>query len=555
MAQYDGTFAALVDSIADPLNAGNSPGNGPLAPGGESTTIGSATAGPGAKVNLPSTRSMTSARQQPAVIIMRDVCAGTECMRAHAYLPRAPGESQADYSERLARSVFFNIAEHTVEGLTGYVFREDPVLSDDVPVQIRDDWENLDLQGTHGDVLLREIFEDALTVGHAGILVDYPDTGGEQTHGDELREIRPYWVPIKKEDIMSWRTVSEYGRPIFSQLVIRECRPEPIGDYGEVEVTHYRVFLRTQTPAGPVIEWRLLRVVDGEKVVEDAAGFYANQTLIPFVEVPTAGKRGLLDSKPPLLDLAYLNIAHFQQWSDYATSIHKTCVPVLFAKGFRLVDANGNAVTIGPNSAINSESPDGDMKYVSHDGAALNECKASMDDLIQNMATLGVSMLASQKRVAETATAKEIDKAAADSALAVSARAFQDAAEQALIFHANFRKLSTGGSVEINKIYQQNSMDPSLLSAYVQAVAQAGVPVRYLLEAMQRYGLLGDSANLDLLELEMMGNQAAMADQLPAGTGAGGQAGAMPGMAPGMAQGGQKMSPGQKMKPGAQAAA
>ena len=31
--------------------------------------------------------------------------------------------------------------------------------------------------------------------------------------------------------------------------------------------------------------------------------------------------------------MAYLNIAHYQQWSDYATSIHMSNVPFLAAYG------------------------------------------------------------------------------------------------------------------------------------------------------------------------------------------------------------------------------
>ena len=497
--------------LADPTNAGNAPGDGPLRPGGQPTGL------PVTEQNLPSTPSRSAKRQQRDLTLVRDVWAGNSRLHEEGpeYLPQAPGEDPKNYASRLARAVFFNVFRNTIEGLVGYVFRKDPELGDDVPARIVADWENLDNAGTHGDVFVRERMADAMTAGHGAILVEFPQTGGQQTAGQEQRgEVRPYWVPILKDHILSWRTTTEFGRMVLTQLVVRECAMVPDGEFGEKEQVRYRVFYRTGTGSGAVVGFRLLEVTPARSVIEVDAGTYPTQDEIPVSEIVTAGKRGLFESDPPFLDLAYLNLAHYRQWSDYDTSIHKTCVPIYWEAGVspEAMGADGQPVgplVLGPNTARRSTDPGFKIGYASHDGASLGSCKTSLDDLKNDMAALGLAALASQKRTAETATAKELDKGASDSALAVHARGLQDGVERALGFHARYYRLPSGGSITINRDYGVSPMDPSEMTAWATLAEKIGVPVRTVLEALVRGGKIPDGTDLDALEQEMLTNQAA----------------------------------------------
>jgi uncharacterized protein DUF4055 len=498
----------------DISDQGNRPGDGPLRPGGQPST------GPiNRDADLPSTPSATVKKQQPALKLVRDLSAGPEKVRAESttYLPQGPGEDPANYQVRLKRSVFFNVFGHTVKGLVGQVFRRDPKLNDDVPVVIRGEdesdtapkkegqWENLDLAGTHGDVLVRDLLQDALTTGHAAVLVEFPTTQGVQNHAAELTQvIRPYWVPIQKDNIVSWRTTIEDGHVLLTQLVLRECTMVPDGMFGEKEQTRYRVLYRESG----VVGFKLLQINADKSVTIVEEGLYPTQDEIPVAEIVTSGRTGLFESTPPLVDLAYLNVAHYQQWSDYATSIHKTCVPIFTTTG---LDTEGQQLILGPNSAISL--PQGcEAAYVSHDGSALNECKVSLDDLKSDMGTVGLSMLSPQKRTAETAQAKRLDKSTEDSALAVTARGLQDGLERALYFHARYLKLDSGGSVTINKQFDQQTMDATMLSAWTSAVAQAGVPPRLMVEAMQVGELIDPDEVVDDIALEMEANAQAAQD-------------------------------------------
>jgi hypothetical protein len=489
--------------LPDPTDMGNKPGDGPLRSGGQPGTIRLSTN------DLPSTRSKTSKRQQHAVQIMRDLWGGTEAVReaGSTYLPRAPGETSQNYSNRLARSVFFNATRRTIEGLCGLIFRKDPVPGDDVPDQIRDHLENIDNEGTHFDVFCRDLAADALTAGHAAILVEYPKTGGDLTRADEINlNARPYWVPIRKEDIMSWRTIKENGARVLTQLVLRETSMVPDGVFGEKAQTLYRVLYREDG----VVGFRLLAITEQNAIAVVDEGTYTTQTEIPVAEIGTNGSESLFDSTPPLLDLGYLNIAHYQQWSDYAFSIHKTNVPFLFGAGIpESKDENGVPIplVVGANTSVMSSDSQAKMEYVSHDGAALGSSKAALDDLKSDMGTLGLAMLAPQKRAAETAEAKRLDKSTSDSALSVSARALQDGIENALGFHARYMNLETGGSVTINRDFEGLLMDAPVMSAFAQLV-QAGFPPMPVLQALQQGGRIEQDADLEELEAEWMMGQA-----------------------------------------------
>lgn len=489
-------------SLSDPLDYGNVPGAGPLRQGGVSVTA------PSSKdKDLPSTPSPAAARQAPALAIVRDLWQGTERVRERttAYLPQEVGESAQNYRIRLNRSAFFNVFRSTVQGLVGFVFRKDLKLGDDVPPVIVDLCENIDLAGTHLDVFARELLTDAMVAGHCAVLVEFPVTGGTQTLADEKgvtgTPIRPYCVPIKKENILSWRTAVENGSTVLTQLVVRECTWVPDGMFGEREQTRYRVFYRN---AG-VVGFQLLEITENKTVVLVDSGTYPTQPEIPVVEIASAGTKSLFESDPPLLDLAYLNIAHYQQWSDAATSRHKTCVPILVTIG---LDAGGQdpsgALVIGPNTTINVPAqPGADVKYVSHDGAALAACKAGIDDLVRDMAALGIAALASEKRAAETAQAKQIDKGATDSTLAVTARGLQDGLESVLQLFANYLRLPDGGSVQVNRDFEAMTMDAAVMSAWASLATALNIPPRVVLEELQAGGRLSEDADVDAIEMDM----------------------------------------------------
>lgn len=483
----------------DPSNFGNAPDSGgPLRPGGQAASGLPA----GDTANLPSTLSPAAEAQQAALVMVRDLAGGPEKVRERStvYLPQAPGEDPQNYRNRLARSVYLNAFAQTIEGLTGFVFRRDPVLGDDVAPSIAVHWENIDNAGTHGDVFARERLQDTLTAGHGAILVDYPDTSALLVNGkisgieEQENNLRPYWLPVLKDNILSWRTTVENGQTVLTQVVLRECTDVADGLFGQKEQVRYRVLYRDPMSSPPV-GYHLLEIDKDKRVVEVEAGYYRNQTDIPLSEIPSSGKRGLFESRPPLADLAHLNIAHYQQWSDYAWILHLQ-VPVLFGAGFpQEYNQDGTpkpALVIGGNNAVITANDNAKLQYVSPDGAALGEAQKSLDDLKRDMAVMGLSMLSPDKKAQDnsTATAKRIDKASSDSSLSVTARGLQDALERCLKFHANYLKLPEGGSIKINRDFENLTLTPTEITSLAGLVGDGLLSTQTLWSMLQEGNVL-----------------------------------------------------------------
>jgi hypothetical protein len=400
--------------------------------------------------NTPDTQSTAAKNMAPAIKVCRDVAAGFE--KVQGYLPQHPEEEAQNYLIRRRRRTFFNAFGRTVEGLTGMIFRRDPRLGDDVPEPIQEHWENVDNKGTHGDVFAADLTHDAIEAGHSVILVDMPKVPeGANAAEEKALGARPYWVRYNAEDVYGAYSTQIAGRTVLTQITFHEETVERDGKFGDKKVDRYRVFRRTDKG----VEWELWVKRDGDNkdAAMDDSGLLGNQTEIPCSAC--YGKRtGFYTSKPPLKDLADLNILHYETMSDYFHAAHIANVPIPVTIG-----ADAEKLVFSPNASLNL--PEGaDAKYLETEGKALGHTRQMLQDLEQNMATLGLNFLSRDKRAAETAEAKRIGKSEGDSALAKIARSCEDAVEQALGFHAKYMGLNTGGSVEVNKDYEDLTLTP-----------------------------------------------------------------------------------------------
>lgn len=401
---------------------------------------------PSAEEDRPDFVSAAVRAQSPALTLVRDVAAGYFAVRdaGQTYLPQHPKEENANYQIRLKRPAFFNALRRTIDGLVGMVFRTSPELGKDVPKPIVQDWENLDKEETHGDVFLKTLLADAMEAGHCAILVDYPRVANPNKRtlaDDRAQDIRPYWVHIRKEDILNFRTSrGPGGEQILEQVTLRFASHEPKGTFGDKQVVRYRVYRRT--PEGIVWEiWESLQ--DNSKPSLTQFGTIAKVDRIPLVGV-YGRKTGYLQSVPPLLDLACVNLLHYQTNSDYFHALHIGLVPILTLTG-----VEAGTVAVGPNALL--ALPQGaTATYTETSGAAFGSAVEALQELKGQMAVMGLSLLQPETRAAETAEAKRLDKSEKDSALSTIARALQDAVESALAFHAQLRGLPDGGSISIN---------------------------------------------------------------------------------------------------------
>ena len=135
---------------------------------------------------------------------------------------------------------------------------------------------------------------------------------------------------------------------------------------------------------------------------------------IPLVTV-YAGKTDTMTSKPPLLDIAYLNLAHFQRQADLIHSLHVASQPLLVMEGW---DDQTKDMAISVNYAMATQ-PGNKVYYVEPAASAFEAQAAEIQELQLQMATLGISTLSQQKFVAESADARRLDRVDTNSMLSM----------------------------------------------------------------------------------------------------------------------------------------
>lgn len=391
---------------------------------------------------------MEDARRLPDALM-----GGTRTMRASGelFLPREPGETPAAYVIRRDRTFLFPGYAKAVRDMADKVFARPIVIREDVPEHLVTAMENVDLSGRHLDVFGREVFVDAIHAGISYILVEMDraptdDNGRPVTISRaQAREMqrRPWAVHIRASQVIGWRSETIGGIERLTQFRFRERVTEAEGEFGEKAVDQIRVFSRE----GDAVRWRVYRKAgrgsgwslhdDGDVTIGEIAvcPVYVNRT-------------GFMAGKPPMAQLAEVNLAHWQSQSDQRNILHVARVPILFGSGMN-TDA---PIEIGANRMVKAEAKDARLAYVEHSGAAIGAGRQDLKDLEFQMQTLGLELLVPRPN-AETATGAAIDHARMNTPLAMMARALQDGLEQMLGFMAMYEgspRDTGGGSLIVN---------------------------------------------------------------------------------------------------------
>lgn len=407
--------------------------------------------------NDPSTVLSAVTRMREDWTVVDALMGGTRAMRAAGtvFLPKFPNEDEQGYKDRLARSTLLPAYAETIANNTGRVFAEPISLTSDVPEAIAEYAENIDLQGNNLQVWSQSFFSNGLDKGLCHVLVDYPptvDKEGKQLYPTKDAEIkasvRPYTVTIRSGQVLGWKSKMVNGAEVLTQFrymeVVEEDDPE-------------NTFVTKCIPQIRVLEpgrWETYRKKQDSSrretwVLEDEGT--TSLSVIPLVTFYTK-RTGFMTATPPLMEVAHLNVKHWQSQSDQDNILHVARVPMLALIG---VDAPaqdglpGNEVTVG-TSAATYLPLQGDMKFVEHTGAAIEAGRQSLLDLEDQIRMAGGKLLQKEKQATKTAAQAEEEAAQELSPLETMAGTFEDAIDQVLQFFALWMGIAEGGHVEVN---------------------------------------------------------------------------------------------------------
>jgi len=445
----------------------------------------------------------------PDLTLVRDVYAGSRIVKEKSaeYLPQETKESNTAYKIRVARSVWWAGYRKTVRALVGMVFRKAPTVEKPA-TQLEALLDDIDLQGNALNVFVKNCFRQAFD-GHMFILVDMPRPldPAVATQADEYGR-RPYWCPRTKDQIINWvEGTNAKGEIVLTQVTIKECVKEQEGRFGEAEVEQWRVLYLVSG----VLHWELWRKRQNEGGAEELyieeLGILPKIDFIPLVKVPT-NSTGFMTSDPPLVDLAYMNVGHFQISSDHRHILHVANVPILVFEGRE--DDNAD-VEIGPNAGIDIPIG-GKVYYVEHAGQAIGAARQELQDTERRMGVVGLEILAPRTDAEQTATASLLDDSNQTSELGGMVEALEDAINMAFWMTARFLGMddaaaSQAGEFECNKDFQRFNLDPQMLQALSNIVLAGQLPVEELLYAMNRAEMLSPGFDVEKAKA-LIGEQA-----------------------------------------------
>lgn len=432
--------------------------------------------------------------------IVDPLMGGTQAMRAagKALLPQYPAERDDTYAERLKLSTLLPAYAETVGNNTSRVFAEPLQLGEDVPEQIKALCTDIDLGGNDLNSWSVEWFREALAKGLCHALIEHHptrDPEGNKLYKTKAEEeaagVRPYAVIIKPGQVLGWR----YEGARLVQFRYLETVEEQDGEFGIKCVDQVRVL----EPG----HWRTYRKPDGSGEWVQSGQGSTSLSYIPLVTFYT-GRTGPLAAKPPLLELAHLNVKHWQSQSDQDNLLHVARVPLLFV----FTDDDQFQLTISSASATRMPK-DGNAKYVEHTGEAITAGRDSLNDLVEDMRMAGAKLLQKDKQQTKTAAQANEEAAQELSPLARLAGQFADCLAQLLQIMADYQGQTQGGHVEMRGNFDSDFAPEVSLPNLISMANSGKISDETLYSEMQRRGVISD-------ELDWEAEKARIEEQGPA---------------------------------------
>ena len=389
------------------------------------------------------------------------------------FLPQEPRELDESYDNRLQRSVLAPYYLRLERMLAGMLTRK-PVRLDDVSDVIREQLFDVDLQGNDLQTWLFATSRQCIRYGHVGVLVDAP---AASENG------RPYWVSYTPRDILGWRSEVKDGKQELTQLRLSEKIVVPDGLYGEKQVEQVRVL----SPGAFEIHQKDQK---GDFVVVDEGRTSLSE--IPF-SVAYSNRMGVLESVPPLADIAELNLQHYQVQSDLSNQLHISAVPMLALFGF---PAAAEEISAGPGEAL--ALPEGAAaQYIEPAGNSYDAQFRRLEQIASQINELGLAAVLGAKLVGETAEAKRIDRSQGDSTMMVVAQQMQDLIDNSLRFHADYMQERNPGSSLVNRDFMGTRLEPQEIQALLQLYTAGTITQETLLLQLEAGEVLGDDFDVE----------------------------------------------------------
>ena len=471
--------------------------------------------------------------------VVRALRGGTTAMRSlgEVFLPKDAREKKRPdvYVERLKRSFLFPAYDDTVRKIAARPFQRGVTVSETGEPMLDAIVNDCDRRGTSLTRFSHRLHDIACDRGVGHFIVDMPAYQAASLADQIARNVRPYFSLVHPDNLVNWGFVDDgTGRDVLDFVCIyeqAERRPEG-NPFQAIPIERIRFWSRQawqvwerdaidrgsqkrgfaqtsndliQTPQ-QAQQWNGSDTGEAYQMVREGINPLG---VVPLVTYYTQ-MRQPMTGRPPLIDLGWMNVKHWQSSSQQSQIVHYVRAPMLKGRGMTHEQVEAG-VTLGAGAMMLSTSPDFDISYVTVDGDSVPAGERDVQKIEDQMAALGMQPLLITVGP-ETATGKAIDEIRAQSEAQAWAEGLEWALYKGYELAAQWLGVALPDDFDVTVfrdfgIVLRTTTDLQMLQA--DATAGRITVERYLLEAKRR-GLYGD--DLDPQEEAGMASEATGAD-------------------------------------------
>jgi hypothetical protein len=449
------------------------------------------------------------------ITMAQDLMGGTWAMRnsGTSYLPAWPAEELNEWTDRLEQAVLYAAYRKAVNGLTGKVFNKPIQIVDAKNQALSDEWTlNVDRQGHDFNTYMRDLFRRGLGHGKVHSLVEMPEAAVDEngnpiqlTAADESKPDapRPYLVQFDWTDAIGWRQGEDQK---LNQVRLVQSTEEDVGDFQVEAVERVRVL-------EPGV-WGVYSLPKRNRAtwLLEESGF----TSVPEITLSTfySNRTGFMRGIPYLEDVGFLNVAHWQSYSDQRINLHIARVVAWFAAGFNKDELNIDS--LGPGLLFAAADNQAKLELVETTGKGLEMGWTDLEKLEMAMEVLALEPLV-KRGGTETATAKKIDAEEARSPLQAMATDLERVANEQLRWMEAYggEEPGTLGMARVNTDFGLNQYEIELLTIAKELTMAGKLSDETMLARLQAARGLDDDWSYDQEKDRLMDQGETTPEEIP----------------------------------------
>lgn len=409
------------------------------------------------------------------------------------YLPMPSSCSSTNdpvYKSYLLRAVYYNVCQPTLNALVGQLFLRAPIVN--LPTILESLTPNLDGQGLGLEQLVRRAANHVLPYGRGGFLADFTKNNNVEVTRKDIEDgtARPVIRFYEPWAITNWLLETQGNKKVLTLLVLVETveKEKSENEFEIEEQNQYRVYRMVGNECRVWVYDKDQKVVEQGRTVKDASG--KAFTFIPFVCVGSENNDFEVD-KPPFLNLANLNLAHYRNSADYEEGVYICGQPTPVFTGLTEEWLNmyyPKGIPFGARSAVSlPENCDAKLLQAEANSAAFEAMKHKEDQMF----SIGAKIIDRSQKVEKKEKEVDIEASSQKSVLQTIKENLEKALLQSMTWAGMFvnETITDEHKIELNENFDLSSMSADELRSVFELYSGGLIAFTEARESLRRSGL------------------------------------------------------------------